>query len=194
MKKVLSYIAVIFISLLFIISGFLYCSKNMPESDEIPSKTYKAKTLEIISDNEIFSKYTNEITERRIVYYAEVLNGDKKGEEIVVTQVMDLTQMELCSSVKPGSLSFVSEVTNEYMENQWIAGNPVRTPWILFLVLLFVGLIILFGRKKGVSTIVALILTCLSIFMVLIPSIICGFNVYISSIIICIFTHKMYGG
>ncbi len=188
MKKVLSYISVIFISLLFIISGFLYCSKNMPESDEIPSETYKAKALEIISDNEIFSKYTNDVTERRIVYYAKILNGDKKGEEIVATQVMDLTQMELASPVKPGNVYFVSEVTNEYMENQWIAGNPVRTPWILFLVFLFVGLVLLFGRKKGISTIIALILTCLSIFLILIPSIICGFNVYITSIIICVFT------
>ncbi len=188
MKKVLSYISVIFFSLLFIMAGFLYCSKHMPASAETPSKTYKAKATEIISDNEIFSKYTNEISERRIVYYAKILNGDKKGEEIVATQVMDLTQMELGSPLKVGSVYFVSEVTNEYMENQWIAGNPVRTPWILFLVLLFVGLIILFGRKKGVSTIISLILTCLSIFLILIPSIICGFNVYFTSILICIFT------
>jgi len=147
MKKVLSYMAVIVCSVIFIVTGFFYCNKNMPESSEIPVKTYKAKTLEIISDNEIFSKYTNEITERRIVYYAEILNGDRKGEEIVVTQVMDLTQMELGKSAKEGSVYFVSEITNEYMENQWIAGNPVRTPWILFLVILFIVLIVLFGRK-----------------------------------------------
>lgn len=188
MKKAIYYCLVIIFSLIFIMAGFLCCNKHMPASAEIPSKTYKAKATEIISDNEIFSKYTNEISERRIVYYAKLLNSDKKGEEIVVTQVMDLTQMELGSPVKVGSVYFVSEVTNEYMENQWIAGNPVRTPWILFLVLLFVGLIILFGRKKGLSTIIALILTCLSIFLILIPSIICGFNVYFTSILICVFT------
>ncbi len=188
MKKALSYAAVILFSVIFIVSGFLYCNKNMPESTEIPSKTYKAKAVEIISDNEIFSKYTNEIAEQRIVYYAKILNGDKKGEQVVVTQVMDLTQMELGRAVTPGEVYFISEVTNEYMENQWIAGNPVRTPWILFLVLLFVGLVILFGRKKGVNTIISLVLTCLSIFLILIPAIICGFNVYLTSIIICIFT------
>lgn len=195
MKKVsrktnfILYISVIIFSVIFVFLGYIFCTKNtVSESTETAPETYKARAEEIISDNEIFSKYTNEIIERRVVYYATILNGDKKGEKIVATQIMDLTQMELGKPVTPNSVHFVSIVTNEYMENQWITGNPVRTPWILFLVILFCSLVLLFGRGKGVNTIIALIITCLAVFFILIPAITEGKNIYITTVIICIFT------
>lgn len=186
------YTAVILLSVAFIVLGYWFCTRNGnilgQEQTGSAEMTCKARAEEIISDNQIYSKYTNEVTERRIVYYATILNGEKKGERIVATQVMDQTQMELGQPVQPGKVHFVSLVTNEYMENQWMTGNPVRTAWLALLVFGFCGLVILFGRGKGVNTIIALVLTCLAIFFVMIPAIANGFNIYASALIICAFT------
>ena len=89
------YVAVILLSVAFIILGYRFCTRNGnilgQEQTGSAEMTCKARAEKIISDNEIYSKYTNEVTERRIVYYATILNGEKKGERIVATQVMDQT-------------------------------------------------------------------------------------------------------
>ena len=63
----------------------------------------------------------------------------------------------------------------------------------------FLLLILVFGRSKGVNTIIALIFTCLSIFIVFVPSVISGYNIYLTSIITAIYIVFMtliivYGG
>lgn len=69
----------------------------------------------------------------------------------------------------------------------WYFGEYNRLFPLILLCLFFFLLIIIFGRIKGVNTIVTLILTVLIIFMVYIPSILKSINVYASTLIIGIF-------
>jgi uncharacterized membrane protein len=65
--------------------------------------------------------------------------------------------------------------------------NYDRLEQIIWLLIAFVGLIVIFGGKKGLMTILSLALTCLAIFLVFIPCIMAGFNIYCSPIVICIY-------
>ena len=56
---------------------------------------------------------------------------------------------------------------------------------LFFIIGLFLFLILLIGGRKGFSTIVALIFTVGAIFLVYIPSILKGFNIYAGTVIIC---------
>ena len=51
--------------------------------------------------------------------------------------------------------------------------------------MIFFGLILLFGKLKGVKTIISLIITCLSIFIVFIPAVLGGQNIYAWTIVTC---------
>lgn len=62
-----------------------------------------------------------------------------------------------------------------------------RVNSLFFLIgIFFIGLLIL-GKITGLKTIISLSLTCSSIFMLFIPSILAGFNIYLSSILTAIF-------
>lgn len=49
----------------------------------------------------------------------------------------------------------------------------------------------MFGRSKGLKTILSLVFTCLAIFVVFVPAILAGYNAYFVSIITCLFTIAM---
>jgi uncharacterized membrane protein len=72
-------------------------------------------------------------------------------------------------------------------EPGWIFADYNRVGAVIFLCIAFILLILIIGRKKGVSTIISLSLTCAVIFMVYIPSILKGYNIYASTIIISVY-------
>lgn len=61
----------------------------------------------------------------------------------------------------------------------------VRINYIIVLASVLFGLMILFGGAKGVNSIVALGFTCMAIFLVLVPSVLSGRNIYATAIIVC---------
>lgn len=67
---------------------------------------------------------------------------------------------------------------------QWILIEHNRINSLAWLCVIFLLLIVLIGKKKGFSAILALLFTVLAIFMIYIPSIIRGFNIYLMTIII----------
>ena len=67
----------------------------------------------------------------------------------------------------------------------------VRSDGILILGGAFVLVVLLFGRWKGLNTMVSLGFTCLAVFMVFIPSVLSGKNIYIWSIMTCLYTIVM---
>lgn len=70
----------------------------------------------------------------------------------------------------------------------WSFIDYVRIYQIMILGGVFMVLLIIFGRVKGFNSILSLGLTCTAIFAVFIPSIISGMNIYLSSIIVCVYS------
>lgn len=56
---------------------------------------------------------------------------------------------------------------------------------------LFTLALLVFGRLKGFNTLISLTFTCAAIFLVFIPAILSGKNIYVSAIVICLFTTVM---
>ncbi|MBQ4051078.1 MAG: YibE/F family protein [Oscillospiraceae bacterium] len=148
----------------------------------------KAEIVEVLSKNEIFSQYTGTVTELRTVCYAVISEGEDEGKRVLVTHVMDSTAMLTAEPFEEGDRVFIYEGENEYGEAQWFVEGPVRSGWLLGLTAAFCVLVVLFGLGKGIRTILSLILTCLAIFCVLVPAIIGGFNIYLTAIIVCLYT------
>ena len=147
----------------------------------------KARLVEQVSSSDIYSQYTGTVTENRTVSYAILESGERKGDRVLVTQVLDSTAMLLSEPFQPGDRVFIYQELNEYGENQWFVSGPVRTGWLLGLGVVFCLLVMVFGRSKGVRTILSLALTCLAVFLVLVPAIIGGFNIYAVTIIVCVY-------
>jgi uncharacterized membrane protein len=48
-------------------------------------------------------------------------------------------------------------------------------------------MVLVFGGVKGVKTLIALVITCFAIFLVFVPAVLCGYNIYFWSLVVCVF-------
>lgn len=192
-KSLIKTLVVVFLSLMYILIGYNITTSHLTFSfAEGDSLVYKAKvtTINDVQIDEI--DLGADIIKNTTVYFeAKVLNKDKKNEIVNVSQSLSEFFVIQPDEVSVGDkilISFdINQMTGEYMDNQFIMLEYSRTDAMVWVMLLFVGLLIIFGQSKGVLTLLSLFYTCASIFCVLIPGILAGYNIYFLTIMTCIF-------
>ena len=192
MKNKIIYVITIIISVIYIIVGNKISTKDFTFfENNAQVNLEKAVVLEILGEQEILQQdfEGNNITiGKDIIFKAKIL---KNGDIVEAKQTFDdyapLNQRE----IQKGDKLFLYE--NEEVDGSiaWYADELIRLDGIIVLGIIFIILILIFGRVQGINTIISLIFTCLAIFIVFIPSILSGQNIYISSIITCIYITSM---
>ena len=125
-----------------------------------------------------------------VVFEAKILSGEHKGDLVIATQSIIPFLGDHSEPVKVGNKILLSDDTQNYVltpgsDIKWHFESYSRTGALLILALIFFGLILLFGKIKGIKTIISLIFTVLAIFIVYIPAIIGGRNIYAWTIVTC---------
>ncbi len=191
MSKKIVYIVTIVLSIIYIVVGNKITSKNsnLFNQNSENSNFLKAKVIAIIDrDVKKIGDVSSENAEEDIIitFRAELLNGEKKGELITGTQTITPLNFMNTKQLENGEkiLVFLEDANNT---NSWIYIERVRTDALIVLGIIFLVLLLIFGRFKGVNTILSLTFTILSIFLVFIPAILSGYNIYFWSIITCVF-------
>lgn len=181
MKDKIIYIVTIVFSLLyiFIANKIILKGDKFFDEDEA-SRLFLSEVEEIISKKELDYGETN------VKFKAKVLNGEHKGEVVDALQIIDSYSSINHIELEEGQKIYLYEHTTDE-ETIWYADQYDRASGLIILGIIFIAFVLLFGRRKGVNTIVALIFTCLSIFMVYIPAILSGRNIYVWSIITCLY-------
>lgn len=186
-KNKLVYILTILLSVAFILAG--YNMNKVSFASQQYDKSYKAEIISVddVSEETIDSGYET-FSSKTISFTARIINGDQKGTVTNARQYMDDMVAVDAKVVEQGDKILMSSlIARDGDGKEWTFVEYDRSGVLLMLLLSFFLLIILFGRKKGLNTIISLVLTCLSIFMVFVPSILKGNNIYLSSIIVSIF-------
>ena len=212
-KQRVIYIATVIFSILFLLIGGNICKSDKIGQGE--SDCYKAEVVEIISEEDTSYDLDDEgtyVPNKRIIFKARMETGPYEGDTVEAVQDIDSLYAYQPREVKVGDSVLLSrpdfdakaetekaaesfsegEYSEEYVldENrtEWILIEHDRTSSLIWLTVIFFLLIIIIGKKKGFSAILALVFTVLAIFMVYIPSIIRGFNIYLMTIIVSTFT------
>lgn len=186
-KNKLVYILTILFSVAFILAG--YNMNKVSFASQQYDKSYKAEIISVddVSEETIDSGYET-FSSKTISFTARITNGDQKGTVTEARQYMDDMVAVDAKVVEQGDKILMSSlIARDGDGKEWTFVEYDRSGVLLMLLISFFLLIILFGRKKGLNTIISLVLTCLSIFMVFVPSILKGNNIYLSSIIVSIF-------
>ena len=187
-EKIVFAIAII-ISLLYIVLGSKIAVKNNKFFEDNFKLDYpKAVITRIIERKEtpfeidgLENQYNTDIT-----FEARILSGDRKGELVIAIQNISTYINGTVDEVKPGDkVLLFNEITYEN-ESKWYFVEYSRTSAVIVLALVFFGLIVLFGKTKGIKTLISLIITCLSIFIVYIPAVLGGHNIYLWTILTCL--------
>lgn len=131
----------------------------------------------------------NTINTKMIYFDAVVQGGEFKGQTVQALQTIDGMYAIRQHEVQPGDKIILYHVSPEEVGQnvEWLLGDFLRTDKLTLLGCAFMLLLLWFGREKGLNTIISLVFTCLAIFMVFIPSILAGHNIYLSTIIVSVY-------
>ncbi len=189
--NIIVYITTIVFSILYIFIGNKICKTSIYEDSVHSLQTESGVVTKIldVQHNEYSLGGENDnstVTEKTIFFESYVKEIDNY---VIATQSNDSMHPVNPKDVEEGDqvlLSNVSDVGGSE-EAEWVFAEYKRSTTLIYLGVVFLILVIIFGRKKGVNTIISLGFTCLAIFAVFVPSILSGFNVYLTSIITCLF-------
>lgn len=190
-KDYKTFIIVILFSICFISIGKGICNYKIDEKYDLDYYTAKVISVDKIVPLEIID--TNK-QNKKIYFKAKILSGKYKNEIVDSIQTVDYNYSYQPKEVEDGdkivitppkTIDYDEIVTGE--DALWIFSLQKTSNHLVILVVIFLLTIILIGKWKGISTIIALIITTLSILEVFIPAVLNGYNIYLLTIIICSF-------
>lgn len=193
MKKHIIYFGTIIFSVIYLIFGGRIAASGMQQFEHIYQDSCEmARVTGIISRQSAAQEVDGIVYGRgvNIVFAAELLTGQQHGSLITVIQNCDPDSLYQLREVKAGDCILVT-LNPDASGTHWIMGEYVRTNTLLALGVVFAALLLIFGRIKGLNTMISLFFTCAAIFAVFIPAILSGKNIYFWSILTCGFIIAM---
>lgn len=187
-------ICTVILAFLYIFCANKYVTANTEQSDILDDyDVYTAKVLEIIQvTDEEYNIGIEASYGKLIEFKAEILSSNQRGQIVLAKQEISPFFAIQPPEISVGDKVLISQAFNSGVYDSTYADyydmlEHVRTNGIWVLLAIFAVGVVFYGKSKGVFTLISLTLTCLSIFLVFIPAILNGFNIYFWSIQICIF-------
>lgn len=148
-----------------------------------------ATVSEIISEYyENFQEDGDElIADTVMVFRCKIRNGELRGKSVIGYQLISITDASPLDRVKEGDRILIARVTDDSVKYDWYMHDFDRSLPLIILGGAFALLVIVFGRKKGINTLISLAFTCVAVFAVFVPSILSGHNIYLWSVMTCVY-------
>jgi len=181
-----SYALIVVFAMLFLFFGNMIASRNMiigtmpEEFRPIVERARVAQILDVLEDDVDF--FWGGLLTKTILFEAELMSGDERGRIVRAWQAIPEEFFGIETPVEDGDRILITQQGDE-----WYFENHIRANYIIFLGAAFIALLLIFGRTKGLSTLLSLGFTCVAVFAVFIPAILSGMNIYLSAIIVCTF-------
>ncbi len=184
-KNTIGQIVTVILSVIIILVGYRAAvgSEGVFKGD--PSgETIRAKVIRVT--NVESSNVTGDAGYSMVYFKAQALSGRLRGKTIDVMQEIDRTYAFSPRQVEQNDTILVEGISEEG-ETVYYFGDYFRIAPIAILGAIFCLLVMLFSKAQGFKTIVSLGITCLAVFCVLVPAILNNKNIYLWSILICVF-------
>lgn len=176
----------LFITVTIIISFILIYTGNRLTMKDV---SFFDKANDLIVGKAEVTKVLNESPNEygAILFECQVTEGENAGESVVAAQTVIEETGDSVRIVEKGDVVYLGDASEYEIGADWFLYEYERYNGIIRLGAAFGILLILFGRSKGFRTIISLTYTCMTIFFVFLPAIISGYNIYLTSIIVCVF-------
>lgn len=184
------YLLVLISSILLIFIGNRVASKEMVAFDNTEGMSaLEAVIVEIkdVVETDGQSDDTTDFTVKDILFTARITSGESKGEHVDAVQSINSYFVLKPQEVAVGDKVVLYEFIDEYYGTDWVFGEFIRIKPLIVLGVIFALLLIIFGRSKGLQTLISLIFTIMAVFYVFVPAILSGYNIYIWTMIVGIY-------
>lgn len=190
LKKHVFYICTMLFCICFIYFGHKIASDNLRFFDS-PDRAavIKARVVSVISktSGEMEQIDIGFVEPIQLEFEAKILGGDLKGTTVKAIQQNGGYSPAYLKEVAVNDKVLLYNVIEQENGIQWVLQEFIRTDTLIVLGIVFMIILLLFGRGKGFNTILSLGFTALAIFFVFIPSILAGHNIYISTVVVSFF-------
>lgn len=179
------FITAIISILLVVIGAFIFKTEPVKTSD---SELETATVTSVIAETTQNGINGNEVI--TVIFEAKITSGSEKGKSFKMTQTLDDMTPPVPKKVQSGDKILVGRTNTDQTlstVSEWAYAGVNNLVPVIILILFFLLLILLIGGFKGVTTILALVITVATIFFIYIPSVLQGYNIYASTIIISLF-------
>lgn len=187
------YISTIIFSIAFILIGnYLSSPAHKMRDERMTMETYIAKVNKILDVEKQTIKTGNSstITTKTTTFSATITNRNLKDLNVIAKQYDDGIFPIKQKEIKENDKILIHCKLNG-KDLTWIYGEHLRSNFLFILLISFFILLIIFGKSKAFNTIISLIFTTLALFVVLIPCILSGYNIYLVTLIVCFFIVSM---
>ena len=188
MKKKIIYWVSAALSVVLLLLGYLAVRDGYDFGETMHADYLRAKITRITDTKETTQLGSNGIT--TVSFEAEIESGDRKGDTVTAVQTIDPSSITSTHRVREGDTVIITQ-SRPGDDLSWSFAEYVRSDAIIVLAILFCMILVIFGRTKGLKTLVTLFLTVGSVFFVLVPAILGGHNIYFWTIIVCLYITSM---
>ncbi|MCL2400709.1 MAG: YibE/F family protein [Defluviitaleaceae bacterium] len=181
------YVCVLFFSALFLFAGNRIASLGaQPMPAGYDPEIVSGVITQIIDREETQHGLDPEFsfTNTTVTFMARLTSGPSRGTEVVAEHSLSTVLLLVEREVAVGDRILM---IYDQFNSRYYFTNYVRINYVLILGGIFFVLIILFGKRTGLNSIVALGFTCGSVFFVFIPAILAGRNIYATTVVICVY-------
>lgn len=188
-KQTVQQIITVLVSALLVLTAYLLVSHGGSVfKGEMEGPVIRARVIRIVDVNTNNVSGENEFVTVR--FKAQALNTHLKGQTLDVVQEIDKSYAFSPRQVEQNDKVLVESYTQDGLQ-QFYFGDFIRITPLLWLLAIFCVLIVVFAKMQGFKTVISLGFTCLAVFIVLIPAILNGHNIYFWSILISIYITVM---
>lgn len=163
--------------IIFVFSLFITLPVFADESKILPSETGVVQTVQYVDADDGFAQ-TKQIAE------VKILSGEFKGETVNLENILTGNPYYDIKLKKGIKVILHTEENNGAIE--YSIEDIKRAGVLAWLSLIFCGLLIYVGKKKGFCSLVSILLTVLLITHCLTPLVLFGINPVIAALIICV--------
>lgn len=176
---------ILFFSVLFLFSGAFFINlftPNLKAEEIIPNETvnFKAEVVEVTLSKSIERENGSFFTQQNLLLRG--LEGIYKDKEIVYEGISEI-EVTNSNLYKEGDKVFVDAYIDENGQETFYVVEFVRTNYLYILIAIFIILVIIVGRLKGLKALIGLALSFVVIIKFIIPQILIGRDPFVISLI-----------
>ncbi len=188
-KQTIYQIIAVFVSALVILCAYLFIvGDGTIFKGEMEGETIRCRVIRVTEA--VTGNVSGENEFVTVRFKAQALNTDLRGKTLDVIQEIDKSYAFSPRQVEQNDKILVESYTQDGVTHYYF-GDFVRITPLLWLLAIFCILVIVFSKMQGLKTVISLGFTCLSVFVVLVPAILNGHNIYFWSIAVCVFITVM---
>ena len=185
-KKAVS-ILFILIIITFAACGSLFCDTNEEVQKREPLT--RAKVIEVLSIDDTSIEHSGgTLNNQKQMIEVKIMKGPNKGEIIKAENPLNygFDDKYQFAKLEKGDevLLFLDRNEDGSISNAYVS-DIARDKYLLYLVIAFVILLLVIGMGKGLKAVISLVITILSIFYVVLPLILDGYNPILVSVSVC---------